>query len=286
MSYQTKIVQRPSPELVRKNIQYSTASVVKTVPPKSNPPKVVMPTVVQQPALKPPLIRHIVPAPANPGSAHKICGIGSGKALIIVGNGPSITEVPLEKLKNKPNIHLMSINKPYPSIWPTEYWAFCDSSQYLRHQALWHDYEGIIINSTSINKVKQNTVQMRALHGFGFSHDLNKGFYIGRSTVFANMQTAIWMGYDHIYIFGVDMNPEGINGQLWFYGVNPDAEPGQRGNRFKAESEYYDRAVSFMQPWEVSRFTFCSNYNKWSFVDKYSRLDHTLAVDIILSRHS
>lgn len=281
MIHQTKIIHRPLPELIRKGY----TPIVKTqAPSASMHPRVLAPVVTQRPINT--LVKHVTKPPDRPNDIYKIQGVGSGKVLIIIGNGPSIQEVPLEKLKGHSRIHLMSINKPYSKIWPTEYWAFCDASQYQRHQDIWQDYNGIIINSTSINNIKQNTIQVRALHGNGFSNDLIRGFYIGRSTVFANMQTAVWMGYEHIYIFGVDMNPDGINGHLWFYGVNPDAEPGQRGQRFQAESEFYDKAIEHMQPWEISRFTFCSNYNKWPFVDKYSRLDHTLAVDIILSRHS
>lgn len=213
----------------------------------------------------------------------RLRGKGNGRILVMIGNGPSITEVELELLKDHPNIDIMSINKPDPRIWPTTYWAFCDLSQYNRHKEIWDKYDGIIINSTAIHQSKTNSIHIKSIQGKGFSRDLVNGYNIGRSTVYANMQTALWMGYDHIYLFGVDMNPNGLNGKLWFYGNNPDAPAVMRKDRFKMEAEYYSHAASILTPDERAKYTFCSSYNPWDFVDKFgSHWDHHTAVDRIL----
>ena len=209
---------------------------------------------------------------------------GSNKILVIIGNGPSINEMQLEKLVGHDNIHTMSINKPDQRVWPTTFWAFFDNSQLTRNIDLWNGYNGFIFNSTAIKKQKATSLQIKNTNGKGFSRDLSKGFYIGRSSVYAAMQIGMWMNYKHIYIIGCDMNPSGLNGKLHFYGVNPDVNPDVRKERFKKEAEYYDHAADVLTEQERKLFTFCSSENNWDFVNRYNKLDHKVTVDAILSK--
>lgn len=207
---------------------------------------------------------------------------GRGRLLIIVGNGPSLSEAALDKLKNQNNIDTMTINTPDQRLWPTTYWTFFDVPVLRRHETLWSTYAGLIFNSTSIKKLKQNSVQFKSLGGHGFSRDLTVGLHIGRSSVYAAMQIAYWMEYEHVYLFGVDMNPDGLNGKLHFYGTNPDVKPEVRRERFAKEAEYYDRGAEILTPPERARYTFCSAYLHWPFADKFNKIDHKTAVDTIL----
>lgn len=200
--------------------------------------------------------------------------IGRSRILVIVGNGPSINEIKLEEVKNLEGVDFLSINKPDSRLWPTKYWAFFDASQLRRHEELWNSYTGVMFNSTAIRKSKENSLQVKNLGGKGFSSDLMKGLHIGRSSVYAAMQIALWMNYNHVYIIGCDMDPNGINGKLHFYGTNPDVNPDIRKDRFKKEAEYYDFAANALNAEERSRFTFCSSYNNWSFVNKFGKIDH------------
>jgi len=211
-----------------------------------------------------------------------IRNVGRGKVLAIIGNGPSISEAKLEKLKNRANLDTLSINKPDERLWPTTHWAFFDGSQIRRHEALWTTYTGTIFNSTAIKKQKQKSMQFKNIGGQGFSRDASKGVHIGRSSVFASMQIALWMNYEHIYIFGCDMNPEGLNGKLHFYGDNPDVEPGIRKNRFKDEVKHYNIAVDILNPEERKKYTFCTEYNPWDFVKEFGQMSHKDAVEHIL----
>jgi len=208
---------------------------------------------------------------------------GYNKILIIIGNGPSINEVPLEKFKGYPNIHTLSINKPDARIWPTTHWAFFDQSQMRRHEDLWAGYNGLIFNSTGIKRQKENSLQVKNLGGKGFSRDLTKGLHIGRSSVFAAMQLGYWMSYTHIYIFGCDMNPAGLNGQLHFYGTNPDVNPDVRRERFQKEAEFYDYAADVLNEGERQKFTFCSSENPWNFVERFNKMDHKISVPTIVA---
>jgi hypothetical protein len=205
-----------------------------------------------------------------------------GKTLVIVGNGPSISEVRLQDLRTHSDVETLMINKPDDRIWPTDHWAFFDLSQLRRHESYFDAYQGTIFNSTSIKRQKSNSMQIKNLGGRGFSRDLMKGIHIGRSSVYAAMQIALWMGYDKIFIFGCDMNPDGVNGKLHFYGTNPDVDPAVRKERFAAEATYYSEAADKMSKEDRDRFYFCSSYNKWDFVNKYKCLDHKEAVQFIL----
>jgi len=207
-------------------------------------------------------------------------GKGRGKILIILANGPSLMEVEIEKLKNHPAIDMMCINKPDMRVWPTTYWGFSDQSQYKRHTDLFNSYANLIINSTAVKARRANNqIVVRGLNGNGFSRDLLRGFHIGRSTVYANMQTALWMDYDHVYIFGIDMCK--VGGKLHFYGENPDVKPDVREERFKKEADNYERAYKIMKPGE-KRFTMCSAYNPWPFAEKFGKMDHKKAIPHIL----
>lgn len=211
----------------------------------------------------------------------KLRNQGVNKSLVIIGNGPSILEVPLEKLKSIQGVEILSVNTPDERIWPSEYWAFFDKTQFRRHKALWDSYDGTIFNSTSIREQKEKSMQFKHMGGVGFSRDLTKGIYIGRSSVYASMQIALWMNFQKVFILGCDMNPEGINGKLHSYGDNPDVEPQARAARFEREAQSYDCAADVLTDEEKERFVFCSDYNEWPFVDRFIRVSHKTVIETI-----
>lgn len=225
------------------------------------------------------------PVPGSVDKINKLKNVGKLKALIIIGNGPSINEIDLSVLKHKHRIHTLSINRPDPRLWPTDYWAFFDSSQIRRHKALWDAYDGIIFNSTAIKEQKTKSMQFKNLGGKGFSLEAVRGINIGRSSVYAAMQIALWMNYQEIFIFGCDMNPNGLNGQLHFYGDNPDVNPAVRKNRFKSEAEYYEWAADQLDETYRKKFYFCSEYNTWDFVNSYINISHRTAIELILDKY-
>lgn len=206
--------------------------------------------------------------------------IGLGRILIILANGPSINEVPVEKLNNVGNIDIMCINKPNQKVWPSKYWSFCDQSQYTRNENIWDMYSGTIITATAVRARHKRQVLIKNVSGTGFSRDLTKGYYIGRSSTYAGMQIALWMNYDKVYIFGCDM--AAVNGQLHFYGQNPDVNNEHRVERFKQEGESFLWAGQNLTAEERQKFVFCSNYNKFKFLEYFQKLDHLTAVDSIL----
>jgi hypothetical protein len=224
------------------------------------------------------------PAVVHPPNTNKAVlpfqGIGKGKILIIVANGPSHKEVDTTRLAVHPKIDVMSINKPDDRIWPTTYWTFSDKTQYMRHEELWKQYRGPIFNTPSVGVYKDNCIKITNLVGKGFSGSLTAGLYLGRSTTYAGMQIALWMGYDHVYILGCDM--AAVGGKLYPWGTNPDVDDKLRASRFAGEASFYEWAGEHLAQDTRSRYTFCTLYNPWPFVDRFNRLDHRGCEDIIL----
>lgn len=212
----------------------------------------------------------------------RLKGVGQGRVLVIIACGPSVNELEIEKLNNQPKIDVMCINKPNPRVWPSRWWGLCDHSQYTRNQSTWEGYKGTVISATSVRARHRDQVVIRNLVGSNFSKDLLKGYYIGRSSTYANMQVALWMGYDKIYILGCDMSA--VNGQLHCYGNNPDVAPNTRIERFKTEADSYTWAGKNLPEEERRKFVFCSNYNQFPFIKSFESLDHTVAIQTILDR--
>jgi hypothetical protein len=226
--------------------------------------------------VRPPLLNTINSDPKIP----TLKDIGIGRILIIIAAGPSVNEVDLTPLKDHPLIDMMCINKPYKSVWPTKFWAFCDHTQYTRNEDAWNTYNGIIINSPNVSARKTNQIIIRTRHGKGFSRDIVGGYHIGRSSTYANMQVALFMNYDKIFIFGLDMTE--VNGQLHHYGVNPDVNPENRKTRFQAEAENYIWAGQNLPVDVRKRYYICSAYNPWEFCQMFNKMDHKTAVKDIL----
>lgn len=213
-------------------------------------------------------------------SIMRLKNIGIGKILVILANGPSVNEIPIEQLNNVANIDMMCINKPNKKVWPTKFWSFCDQSQYTRNQADWDMYQGTIITATAVRARHKRQVLIKNVSGTGFSKDLVHGYYIGRSSTYAGMQLALWMNYDKVYIFGCDMSA--VNGKLHFYGQNPDVNNENRIERFKQEGESFMYAAQNLNAEERQKFVFCSNYNKFKFIEYFPKLDHLTAIQSIL----
>lgn len=221
----------------------------------------------------------------DPAEIDSIKKIGQGRILVIVGNGPSHAEAKLEKLKEVDNLDFMCINRPDDRVFPSKFWMFCDNSQLRRHKKLWNSFNtGILINSSAVRERKKNTVRIRTMHGQGFSNNMHKGMFVGRSSVYAAMQVGLWMDYDHIYVFGCDMCA--VGGKLYPWGSNPDVSDNNRIKRFDTEATFYNWAANNAHEKFRKKFTFCTSYNKYKFVDIFGRLDHREAIDIIIDRHN
>lgn len=212
----------------------------------------------------------------------KDCGID--KILVMIACGPSVLECNFSALKDNSSVDIMVINKPLKQVWPPKYWAFCDHSQFLRNKDIFNSYPGIIINSSGVRarSKRNNQIIINAKHTTGISRNLHEGYVIGKSSVYANIQTALWMNYKEIYIFGVDMCQ--VGNKLHHYGKNPDIDENKRIKKFKTEAFNYENMANSLPKNIKDRIFFCSSYNKWDFINKFNRLDHIKAIDVILNK--
>lgn len=229
------------------------------------------------------LIRHRnkVVKDANYKKIMEIKGVGRGRVLVMIACGPSVLEVDFTPFKDHNEIDIMVINKPLPQIWPSTYWAFCDHSQYERNRDAFKNYTGILINSTAVRTNRANQIKINAKHTTGVSRHLPEGYVIGRSSVYANIQTALWMDYKKIFIFGVDMCK--VGDKLHHYGVNPDVPQNKRMERFRIEAKNYDMMASALPEELRQKIYFCSSHNPWEFTKRFNRWDHKGAIPKILN---
>jgi len=239
------------------------------------PPRINNPIKSNRPIIKPKGPNNALQKDTDKISSLK--GIGTGRILIMIAAGPTVLEVDFTSLLNHPLIDIMCINKSYKPVWQnTKYWAFCDHTQYNRNQDAWSTYTGIIINSPNVTARRSNQIVIKSKGGRGFSKDMNIGYHIGRSSTYANMQVALYMNYERIYIFGLDMAKK--NGILHHYGTNPDCSPENREKRFSAEAESYTYAGQNLPEDIRKRFYICSSINPWDFCKYYNKMDHLTAV--------
>ena len=232
---------------------------------------------------QPVIIRMPSPVVREPGIGNisDLRNIGNNRVLVMIAAGPSVKEIDFKPIKNHPKIDFMCINQPCEAVWPAKYWAFCDQTQYKRNVAVWDKYSGIVINSANVTARRPKQFIIGSRSGKGFSTDITKGYHIGRSSTYANMQVAYFIGYDKIYLCGVDM-AAAPDGTLHYYGQNPDVTNERRKERFAIEAESYLWAGKNLPKEIKEKFVFCSSWNPWPFMELFHRLGHAVMVEEIL----
>lgn len=116
-------------------------------------------------------------------------GIGLNRVLILIANGQSYLEAPLERLRRLRGIDFMCVNKPDDRIWPAEYWCMCDESQVEAYRNIWREYEGVVICGSGVSSNSRRTARLRMDRGqAGFQLDLTQTVPNGLSTTYVAMQ--------------------------------------------------------------------------------------------------
>lgn len=218
----------------------------------------------------------------NTKAVSQLLNIGVGRTLVMIAAGPSVLEVDFGPIKGHKLIDFMCINKPFKPVWPSKFWVFCDHTQQRANKEIWDTYDDIIINSPNVRARKSNQIIIKAKPGRGFSRDIVQGYHIGRSSTYANLQVAYYMGYKRIYCFGLDMND--VNGRLYHYGdgKNPDVPSDIRKSRFPAEAMHFLHGAQALTSDERKRFVICSSINTWEFTKYFEKWDHKEAIQKII----
>jgi hypothetical protein len=186
--------------------------------------------------------------------------VGVGKQLHILACGPSLLEVDIAKLEGD----LLCVNKPLLQYKP-KYWLFMDDSQKIRNQAAFNSYEGILINSWNVKGRRSNQIMLEQVKKEGFCTDGR--VWIGKSSTFAACQVASYMGYEKVFIHGMDMGK--VNGELHHYGKNEDVTEEYRVPRFNEEEKAWLWAAENLPKEIRQKFVFTSPYNKRKFLETW-----------------
>lgn len=145
----------------------------------------------------------------------KFQNIHKGKRCFIIGNGPSLTYADLDCLHRHGEI-CFGVNRVYLAYefteWRPDYYVAVD------YTIIQHDYEKILtlpgtkfirhFYKTDGRWNDADTYEFGGVHYTGepqLSHDIYKGVYIGNTVVYDAVQIALYMGFEEIYLLGVDM---------------------------------------------------------------------------------
>ena len=150
-----------------------------------------------------------------------------GKRCFVIGNGPSLTENDLLRVKDE---YTFSVNMMYENFerlhWkPTFYFVNDramssifenDDEVFLRtvNGVDWFFAEcktGLFLkyaDKTPDNMVFYKDISQRKKQNeqYDFSDDMEKGVYRGQTVLFDVLQAAAYFGFEEIYLLGVDMN--------------------------------------------------------------------------------
>lgn len=156
-------------------------------------------------------------------------GTWSGEDIYCVGTGPSIKQTSLSHFNGKSVIYLNNAVELRPEFKAKN--ELCLITDHLRMSELraqligndlrviastdkvfsvnvdWRLFDkpvNFVMPKLNVNP-RSNWLTMSVSMVPGFSEDLLKGIYIGKSVVFSAIQTAVYLGASRVYLAGIDM---------------------------------------------------------------------------------
>lgn len=157
----------------------------------------------------------------------KFKNINKGKRCFIIGNGPSLTLDDLEKLTNEDTFACNYIFKLFDqTAWRPSYYFLQDYLN-LRKMGWIPDksveecrasfISGSCLRHRNGKRLKNeyffylNNILAMKKEIFKFSKDISKEIFEGFTVTYSMIQAAVYMGYEEIYLLGVDHNYTGSN---------------------------------------------------------------------------
>ena len=135
----------------------------------------------------------------------------NGSRVFIVCNGPSLTMEDLDAIKDEYSI---ASNKIYLAFsetqWRPNFLTVSDRILWNKiKNTIYKYYYPIILTSNLINHNKNKSILIKNIGSFknnnnGFSKDMNKGIFGGRTVTYNNIQLAVHLGFKEIYLIGCD----------------------------------------------------------------------------------
>jgi hypothetical protein len=158
-------------------------------------------------------------------------GIGKGKRIFLVGNGPSLNKIDLDKLVGEDSIAMNRIELIYPKTkWRPTYYIFCSSNcgdsrwgkkwsksiikastEPNTQPLIWDRFKSTIENKSE-DKLPEDTTYLKSFSENPIGNDncfsTNAEERLDKSGTSMNvaLQLAYYMEYDEVYIIGCDSN--------------------------------------------------------------------------------
>lgn len=146
---------------------------------------------------------------ADKSAMENLKGKYSGQPMLVVGNGPSLNQTPLEDFSSVPAIGMNKIDLLYArSSWRPSFVACANDAVVLQHKNVFAESEIPIWLAWKSRWFMPRTT--RNVHYYpnrtsdDFSTDATRGISVGDTVTFVALQMAYWMGASPVIIFGVD----------------------------------------------------------------------------------
>jgi hypothetical protein len=135
--------------------------------------------------------------------------IHRGRRLFILASGPSLNEVDLSPLSRR---IVMGLNRSVLLFPETNYHCTMD-------QRLFEQYADELKKTRFLFTLEGRPwgVPIRLLGSEGFSWDLEEGVYSGYTISYVALQIAVYMGFNEIFYFGLDLSHD-KGGNTHFFG--------------------------------------------------------------------
>lgn len=184
-----------------------------------------------------------------------------GMPLLVIGNGPSLNQTPLDEFKHVPSIGMNKINLIFPRVDWRPSLIVCSNRHVMKQNQDFFATTDIPVfqcwQSRWFIKAenRSNGRYFLALNSGKFSNDISVGVGIGGTVTYAALQFAYYMGANPVILFGVDhsFSSKGPPNKLI---VSKDAD----ANHF--DKNYFGKGIKWNLPdlVESERAYSCAKY--------------------------
>lgn len=145
----------------------------------------------------------------------KMRGQKQGQSCFIIGNGPSLRVSDLEAIQHLDSFGSNKLYKIFSkTTWRPTYYTISDWRGLENEEINFLETENLFMGDYFFRKHKVNRKKYYVFYGhrlldtklssFRFSEDISKQVYLAATVTYANLQIAMYMGYQKIYLLGMD----------------------------------------------------------------------------------
>jgi len=201
-----------------------------------------------------------------------IMGIHKGETCVIIGNGPSLSDVPKEWLDK---YITFGSNQIYRLPYVPDYYCIIDEA--MLHNCLptlregWRPKKRMFLRAEACI---EDNYYIYPVVTRGFSRSVPAFVVMGGTVTYAMMQIASFMGFDQIYLVGVDhhypKSMTGVQEPFTSKGKDPDHFVCEGGEPYFEDGKTYARPADTTESYAEAKRFFdqygikCVNYTKGS----------------------